>query len=263
MQHRDLLATARSGRERLLFAMLGLAATLLLWWLLTESHVSLTRLIPGPVALVSAARDIGPVLIRHTLTTLSRVVVGFIAGVLSGLGGGLLTTYSRRAFLLLSGLVEAMRPVPPVALVPFFLLIFGFSELGRLFLVALGTGLIVLVAFVEACRETPPHLAESFQTLGYSKLSIYRLIIVPYALSRMLGPARVALALSVSLVVVSEFMGAQLGLGHLINVAKVTFSTPTILLAASLLGLLSGLLDAVLRTAFRWSTPWAHRLDGS
>lgn len=257
----NLIAAAESRRELWLFTVIGLVGTVLLWWLITEGPIALTRLVAGPVEVLTAGSDIGPLLIKHVLTTLLRVVVGFLAGCLAGIVVGLLITYYRPAFLLLSGVVEAMRPVPPVALVPFFLLVFGFSEIGRLLLVTLGTGLVVVVAFVEACRDTPRHLVESFQTLGYTKAAIFRHIIVPSALSKMLGPARVALALSVSLVVVSEFMGAQLGLGYVINVAKVTFSTATILLATSLLGLSSGLLDAGLRAIFRWSTPWADRLD--
>jgi ABC-type nitrate/sulfonate/bicarbonate transport system permease component len=66
--------------------------------------------------------------------------------------------------------------------------------------------------------------------------------IVPW----LIGPLRIALALSFTLVIASEFMGAQQGLGYLINVARVNLATATILLCVLLLGAIAQVLDVVL-----------------
>ena len=71
------------------------------------------------------------------------------------------------------------------------------------------------------------------------------------------------MALSIGLVIVSEFLGAQTGLGYLINVSKVTFSTHVILLVILILGILSGVLDFLLRKSLEVSMPWATALSQS
>lgn len=257
----DVLPPSRRTWRDRGWTLAGAIGSLGLWWVLTESGVAITKLVPGPVATVKTALALGMPLVTHFAATSLRVLVGFTVGTLLGTAAGFLLCYFRRAYLILDGVVESMRPVPPVALVPFFLLIFGFSEFGRFLLAGLGVTLVLLVAVIEAVRETPPHLVEALLTLGASKSRVYQSVVVPYTLSRLLGPTRVALALSVALVVVSEFMGVQHGLGYLINVAKVTFTLPTILLSAALLGILSGGLDVLLLMAFRALTLWMPRLD--
>ena len=256
----EIIARPHSRAESATYGALGIALVMGFWWLLTESAVFQFRLIPGPVEVFRAGLGLGPSLGSHFLSTLARVVVGFIVGWLFGVLGGLALSYSRVLLLWFGGVVDAMRPVPPVALVPFFILIFGFSETARIVLVVLGTGLVVLVAFLEACRESSVPLSDALRTLGYGKLDIYRLVVVPHALSRLLGPTRVALALSVSLVVVSEFMGAQRGLGYLLNVARVTTNTSVILVSTSLLGVIAGGLDTILRRLFLLLTVWDRRI---
>lgn len=240
----------------------GFGLSVLIWWLLTDSPIAVTKLIPGPAEVFNSASAIGlNTLLRYTFATLARALGGFLGGAIIGIISGFILSYHHRLFLLINGVIESMRPVPPVALIPFFLLIFGFSEFGRILLVWLGVSFIFLVAVMEAVRQTPSRLIEAFATLGAPKKTIYHHIIIPYVFSRILGPARVALALSISLVVVSEFMGASYGLGYLINVAKVTFTISSILLASILLGVISGVLDWLLRICYRALMPWTHYLE--
>lgn len=74
----------------------------------------------------------------------------------------------------------------------------------------------------------------------------------------MLGPLRIALALAITLAVVSEYMGATYGIGHVINVAHSNFASHTILLSIIVLGMLGGFLDFFLRWLHRSMTRWSQ-----
>src|SRR5580704_7408886 len=105
----------------------GVAFLLLIWTFASSLQLARPLVLPSPLSVFAAAQDIGPVLILHTLSTIGRIVVGVSLGTWTGFALGMTMQYSRTAFLLLDGIVETARPVPPVAVVPFFILVFGFA----------------------------------------------------------------------------------------------------------------------------------------
>src|SRR5690606_3278247 len=87
--------------------------------------------------------------------TLLRVICGFVVGTALGLGLGLLMSYSKKAQFFFDPLVESMRPVPVIAMIPFFLMWFGIGETGKFLLITLGVFAIIVVSTVEAVRNVP------------------------------------------------------------------------------------------------------------
>ena len=243
-------------RRHWVLAVAGPTAVVALWVLLTEGGLVAPLFLPGPRQVVVAVHDIGPELPKHILATLGRTVLGFSLGVTLGISIGLFMGHFACVRASLFGVVESWRPVPPVALIPFFLLWFGFSLFGKVLLVAFGVGLVMVVGTYEAVRNVPIYYVEAAQTLGVGRWGILWSVIWPAIRPELRGPMRVSLAMSVSLVIVSEFMGAQEGLGYLINVSKVTFSTHVILLTIIVLGLLSAVLDFALRRILEVTTRW-------
>jgi len=238
---------------------LGFTAMLLVvvaWVILTEGGIVKPLYLPGPRDIIRAISDVAEELPIHIFVTLIRTLVGYGLGVSLGIGVGLLMGYSKVTKASLHGIIEAWRPIPPIALIPFFLLWFGFSFFGRILLVTLGVALIMVVATYEAMQNVPAQLSEAAKTLGARRQQVLWTVQWPAIRPELRGSLRVSLALSISLVIASEFLGAQTGLGYLINVSKVTFSTHVILLAVILLGIISGSLDYLLRCLLKRLTPW-------
>lgn len=242
---------------------LGVCGWLALWAAVSASGLVSPLVLPTPWRVVAAAVDIGDTLLVHILATLARVVVAFVAGVLAGSTVGLVMQYSRRAFGVLDGLVETFRPVPVVAFVPFFILVFGFAEIGKVLVASIGVALVVVVSTVEAIDRVPAGILRWGLVCGLSRRAVFQRVIIPAALPDTRAGLRVALAGAVGLVVVSEFMGATYGLGYLISVAKVTLTTPTLLMAAMLLGWVGWSLDRGLRAVFDWACWWDVRAKGA
>jgi ABC-type nitrate/sulfonate/bicarbonate transport system permease component len=220
-------------------------------------------LLPSPLRVIGAASDVGPKLLEHLAATILRIGVGFGLGVSAGMSLGILMQYNQRIYQFFDGIIETFRPVPPVAVVPFFILLFGFSEVGKILVTVIGVGLLATITTVEAIERVPAALVRWGLVIGLSRAKLFRLIILPAVWPEMRGGFRIAMALAITLVVVSELMGATHGLGYLISVSKVTLTTPTLLLAIVILGWIGWGFDRLLRYVFDKTTAWDIRAKGA
>ena len=247
-----LLAESPSSIDRLLFT-IGLIA---IWSAAAASGYISDLLLPAPWDVVRAAQNIGWDIVAHSLATTARVVAGLTVGAISGVFLGGLIRYSAIASKVIEPFLDASRPLPTIALLPFFILIFGFSEFGRVFLVALTSAIIFALAASEAIQAIPERWIRFPIISGQPKWKTFIRVIFPAIMPSLKGPARIALAVSFTLVIASEFMGAQTGLGYLINVARVNLATDTILMSVLLLGLIAQVFDLIVAWLFGRITRW-------
>jgi ABC-type nitrate/sulfonate/bicarbonate transport system permease component len=243
---------------------LGVASIVLVfvvWWAITRDGFGLVRpiMFPSPLMVLDAAVRTADLILVDVAATSARVLAGFLAGLILGVGLGLLMSYSRKAFYFFDPIVESMRPVPVIAMIPFFLMWFGIGEAGKLLLVALGVFAIMVVSTVEAVRNVPNIYLLAGETLGASKLQRFKTIVLPAIMPELIGPLRVAAALSFTLVVAAEFMGASAGVGYRILEARRLFNTDVIFLGVMIIGLMSAVSDTLIRRATSYVTRWAGR----
>ncbi|RCI77226.1 ABC transporter permease [Brucella anthropi] len=248
----------RSGRY---LSTLAIVLYFAVWFALTEQGFGIVPKIkfPSPLMVVEAAMRMADLIPGDVLATLLRVAIGFTLGVALGLALGLLMSYSKKAQYFFDPLIESMRPVPVVAMIPFFLMWFGIGETGKLLLITLGVFAIIVVSTVEAVRNVPEIYIKAAHSLGASKAQRFRTIIIPAIVPELVGPLRVAAALSFTLVVAAEFMGAQAGLGYRILEARRLFNTDVILLGITIIGILSAIADAAIRYFTAYLTRWSGR----
>lgn len=249
--------------KRGLLSYVGVFAFIVIWSLLSATGLVNTLLLPPPTRVLSAVGDVGWVLLWHLLATIVRIGLGFCLGCCLGVITGVTMQYKHTVFVAFDGLIETFRPLPPVAIIPFFILIFGFAEVGKLLITVLGVWVLITVTTVEAIERVPPGLIRWGLVVGLTRRELFRLVILPAAWPEMRGGFRIALALAITLVVVSEFMGARYGLGYLLSVSKVTLTTPTILLTIIILGWLGWAVDRMLRWVFDRTTSWDVRAKGA
>jgi ABC-type nitrate/sulfonate/bicarbonate transport system permease component len=156
----------------------------------------------------------------------------------------------RQSFIarsILTRLIESSRPVPAVALIPFFILWFGYSWLGKFVLVSLGTFLIVIVGATEAIDRLDPIFLRVAVSFGATNSQFLLRGALPAIMPSLLAPLRIALAAAATLAVVSNALS--------------TFASHTILLCGLLLGAIGGGLDWLLRRLHRRVVGWAKLAD--
>jgi ABC-type nitrate/sulfonate/bicarbonate transport system permease component len=226
--------------------LVGLILSPMIWIVLSYVVNVPERYLPSPYSALLAARDIDPNIAIQTLYTSARLLSGFTMGSMVGvvLGIWLFRFIAVRALLLPT--LQALRAVPAVATIPFFLLWFGFSEIGKLLLLVFGAGINLAFSSYQILNEIPEKYLFALRCL---RVDIQRLpwrIAIPLVAERLLPTLRFSLATSLSLVVVAELLGSQVGLGYLIQSAQSTFAMQTVMLCVIILGVLNALADWLL-----------------
>ena len=195
-------------------------------------------------------------LAEHLGYSLFRVIVGFALGALVGIPLGYamgLSNWFRGWF---DPIVEFMRPVPPLALIPLVIIWAGIGETGKiilLFLAALWIMAIAARSGVSGVRISKVHAAYS---LGASKWQIMRHVIVPNSLPEIFTGARVAMGVCWGTVVAAELVAAEKGVGMMIMVASRFQSTDIVLMGIILIGIIGFGIDMLIRWAERVLVPW-------
>ncbi len=221
--------------------------------------------LPAPEAVWSRLVEIAgqgyqnSTLLGHLFWSLFRVVVGFFFGALVGIPLGYamgLSDWFRGWF---DPIVEFMRPVPPLALIPLVIIWAGIGETGKiilLFLAALWIMTIAARAGVSGVNITKVHAAYS---LGASKWQIMRHVIVPNSLPEIFTGARVAMGVCWGTVVAAELVAAEKGAGMMIMVASKFQLTDIVIMGIILIGIIGYGIDILMRRAERWLVPWKGR----
>lgn len=221
-------------------------------WLFLHYYVGIgERFLPSPVRVFEALYTLKPNILVHALYTTVRFAIGSSLGVVVGILLGLLLYRSRALYHLLVPSIQSLRAAPPVAVVPFFLLWFGFSEVGRYILIVFGIGLGLSITTYQILNTMPEKYKVLFNSFS---LDPHRYIFrfgLPLVLEKILPTIRFSLATAVGLVIVSEFLGSQMGLGYLIQTARSTFALHTVFLAMILLGAIMILFDRLV--SYLWS----------
>ena len=232
------------------------------WYIVTVVMPLIPSLFfPSPPDVLRALVELRYSIIQHSLVTLYRVLTSFSVGSMIGILIGLLMSRSRIVYAILDPVIEALRPVPPIALIPFFILWFGIGNFGKLLLSGLGCFMVLVVNTVVAVRNVPPIYVRAVSSLGADPRTIYRTVVVPAIIPSLVSGWRVAAALAFALTVAAELMGAQSGLGFLVMVARRSLQTDVILLSVIILSIEAWFVDRAIRVLSNRVTPWMERLE--
>jgi ABC-type nitrate/sulfonate/bicarbonate transport system permease component len=174
----------------------------------------------------------------HTVATLERVALGFSLGALLAVGLGLPAGASRALGRVVEPIVELLRPIPPLAVLPLFIVWIGIGEASKIAFITYATFFPTFLATVHAVRHVDPVLVRAAASLGARRGQVFMRVVLPAALPEILTGIRVGIALSFFVIVIAEFVGAERGLGYLINDGRNFFLVPQMLGAAVVLGCL-------------------------
>ena len=216
-------------------------------WALLKYQVGVSdRYLPSFELVFDAIDDFKPSIWVHTLITLSRLIIGLILGILFGIALAVIVFKWRTLNKLLMPTIQALRSVPPIATVPFFILWFGFSEYGRYIMILVGIAFNLAIAAYQILNSNPSKYEVMFKSFNLRPQDLLFSYIIPRISEEILPTIRFSLSTAIGLVIVSELLGAQTGLGYLIQTSRSTYSLHVIFLAMIILGLINAGIDRLL-----------------
>ncbi|MFC8995299.1 ABC transporter permease [Streptomyces rochei] len=242
----------------------ALTAALGLWQFLTGEDVDLwLRFSQFPtvtdVAHALADRLAGADYWRDLTDSLTRILGGFLLAAVLGVAGGVLTARSRLAEDLLGPLLEVVRPIPAIALVPVAILLFPSNEQGIVFITFTAAFFPVLVSTRHAVRALTPVWEEAVLTMGGGRWRVLVSVVLPGALPGVFGGLSVGIGVSWICVISAEMVSGQYGVGYRTWQDYTVLDYPGVFVGMVTIGVLGWLTSTAVELLGRRLTRWLPR----
>lgn len=217
-------------------------------------------LFPSPLDMLWAGYDeaIKGILWRDIAASLARVFQGFGIGALVAIPLGCATGYLRRLEDWVDPIVELFRPIPPLALLPLFIIWLGIGEMSKVLLIAFATFFPIFLNTTEGVRSIDPLHLRAALSLGASRRQIITNVILRSALPSIIVGLRLGFALGFFVLVAAELIAADSGLGYRIQESRNFFLVDRMFVGAAIIGVLGFSFNLALRRLedllLRWRT---------
>ena len=228
-------AAARPKRARLIGSrvervVLGAAFLVLLfgaWWIVTAMGLEPPIVLPSPPGVFSAlvAWLTSPEFWSDVAASSAELLYGLLLASIVGVLGGLLIGWYPRLGYFVDPFVNFLYAVPRVALGPLLIVWFGIGLSSKVALVFLISVFPVLVNTSSGVRGVDARLVRVARCFGGTDLKIFRTIALPGSVPFILGGLRLAVGQALIGVFVAELLGAQHGVGEMIETASQQFQT--------------------------------------
>jgi ABC-type nitrate/sulfonate/bicarbonate transport system permease component len=246
-------------------SIMGFAVFLTAWEVFASVGLINAVLLPSPTTLFWAASDLlrSGTLFRHVSASIERVLVGFALAASVGLTLGVVLGWFRTLSDFVKPLVEALRPIPPIAWTPLAILWFGVGNAPSYFLVFIGAVFPVFVSTYSAVRNIERTQINAALCLGATPTMLIWDILIPGALPVIFPGLRIALGVGWMCVVAAELIAAQSGLGYMIQQSRLLLQTQFVLTGMIVIGIIGFVMNAVMTVIERRLVPWQESSKGT
>jgi NitT/TauT family transport system permease protein/taurine transport system permease protein len=218
-------------------------------WHLFSLYFGIPDLVPTPwmTFRTGAGMIASGELLEHIRVSLGRVLVGYAAGCAIGIPVGALMGRIRWVGRFADPILQLMRPISPVALVPLSIIWFGIGDLSRYFIIFYGVVIVMLINTAAGVTATPQIRINAARCMGADGLRIFLRVIIPSAVPYILVGMRVSLGFAFMGIVAAEMIAAQSGIGYLIMQSRMLLRTDIMFVGLVTLGVVGALIDGGFR----------------
>jgi len=239
-------------------AVLSILAGFALWEIVAEKIIT-NRLIVVPFSAVMKALwklAITGELWHHFYVSAAEFVLGFFLAAAVGIFLGFLmgtNTWFRES---LEPLVSALYATPLVALIPFYILLFGIYMASRVALVFTVSVFPILISTSAGLLSVDRNLLEVASSFSATRKQVFFKIQIPAALPFIVSGLRLGVGRALTGVVVGELFFATAGFGYMISIAGQTFDTPMLFVGVLIFALAGVLAIGLLQKLEKRMAPW-------
>ncbi|MDO9326723.1 MAG: ABC transporter permease [Methanoregula sp.] len=201
----------RKNNDRWL-GLLAIVLALALWECYAALVVKNTFLLPTPLDVASAFLELVQrgILLLDFQVSMVHFAVGLGAALLIGIPIGIAMGWNVKINAFMDPIVEILRPIPPLAWIPFAIIWFGFTTVSAGFVIFMGAVFPILINTYSGFRSVPRIFVEAGRMLGCTKnRDLIRYIAFPSALPSMVSGIRVATGVAWMCLVAAELFGVS------------------------------------------------------
>jgi len=235
---------------------------LLLFWQLGAALGWIdTRFFPSPAAIFEEAYAmiLSGELWMHFSISLQRIVIGYVLGAVPGVLIGLAMGLFGPIRAIIQPLIDATFPIPKIAVLPLFIMVFGLGEQSKYAIIATAVIYLVLINTVAGVRNIDKIYLDVGKNFGASNWMMFTDVALPGALPLVVAGLKIGMGIALLVIVSAEFVGARSGIGYLIWTSWQVFQVEKMyvgLLVSAVLGFGSAILLNYLE---RVVIPWKSR----
>jgi sulfonate transport system permease protein len=217
-----------------------------------------TAVIPAPSVIIAALWNglAGGALLGDVAISLQRSGTAFVTAVLVAIPLGLFMGQVRAVEEALDPILQVFRQTSALALYPVFILLLGLGEASKIFVIFWATLFPLLLNTISGVKEVDARLIEMARVYGASRLTVFRRVVLPGAVPSIFVGLRLSATTALLLLIASEMIGANKGVGFQVMNAQYNFQIPLMFAAIFLLAALGLIANYVLvllqRRLCRW-----------
>lgn len=237
----------------------GFLSFLLLWQLL--HWLLATHTIPSPAASLSYLMKQPLPLLLHALASIARVLTAIGIALLIAVPVGILLGASKWFGRLMSPIVYFVYPIPKVAFLPVFMLLFGLGNVSKVMLIIWIIVFQIMLSVRDGVSQVPATYFKVMSGFRASRLQVYRYLILPAILPHIFSGLRISIGISLASLFFAENYATTYGIGYLIMSAWGRMNYAEMFCGIVVMGLVGLLLFKSLDVLQAWCAPWTKRQD--
>ena len=243
---------------KLVTSIIPILCVAVLWELLCFIGLIDSKLFPPPTATLSALGEWAKSgeLIRDLYSSLWRAMVGFLIGSIFGILVGVATGRIAKINRAIGPIIQFLRPLPPVAIIPLIIVWLGIGNEAKIFSIAFAVFFPVWINSHVGSGRVAKEYFWTVKLLGKSRLTTFRDVILPGAFPSIFTGLRTGIGIAVIMVYVAEIAGASSGIGYQISVSHLAYRIDKMMAALLVLGLFGALMDLTLTKLVLRIFPW-------
>lgn len=221
---------------------------IIVWYLITAVfNLVDPYILPSPVEVCFSAWNLilSGELFRDAFDTLFKVFAGIFIAAIVAIPLGILLGWYKRLEDICTFVISILRPIPPVAWIPFSILWFGIGTVPAVFIIFMGCVFPILIYTIDGVKRTDKVLIESAQTLGATDGVILKQVILPSAIPYIVSGLKVGIGIALMCTISAEMIGSSSGLGYMILTATNLFDTGTTVVGMLTIGIIGLILDFI------------------
>lgn len=244
----------RSNLKYLLISCVSVCAVIAIWYLcINVLHLKSASVFPGPEKvfrtfiqkLYTKAPD-GGTLGQHLWTSIRIAMIGYVMGAAVGVPLGIAMAWNKWVDKFVRPLFDLIRPIPGLAWIPMFILLFGIGIMSKAMVIFLGSLIACIVNSYTGIRQTQELHLWVGDVFGASDTQKLFKIAIPTALPMIFTGLRVALGTAWTSLVAAELLASTKGLGYMIQQARAITRPDIVLVGMLAIGAVGAMFDAVL-----------------